>query len=75
MGGVDRFDSAYPTGGQLVAGGGCDSVMSDAARQVVRIWCLWVQAAAVLWASAGHLAGGRQVYKARSLLFVHLMCL
>ena len=41
----------------------------------VGIWCLWVRAAAVLRPSAGHLAGDRRVYKARSLLFVHLTCL
>ena len=33
-GGVDRFDSACLTGGQLVAGGECDAVTSDAAGQV-----------------------------------------
>ena len=41
----------------------------------VGISCLWVRAAAVLRALAGHLVGDRRVYKARSLLFVHLTCL
>ena len=36
----------------------------------VLIWCLWVQAAAVLRASASHLAGYGRVYKARGLLYV-----
>ena len=65
----------------------CSSAISTASTQRCRpaafdlepvpvgIWCLWVRAAAVLRASAGHLAGDRRVYKARSLLFVHLTCL